>query len=939
MKKNILTQLFTIGASLAALYGCSGDPAFSVNTLQLGSGVGPNFTAEEIEILITDLPTANDATDINAYIVDADGAFSTEAVTVSFSSRCILSGDSTINPASVTNSTGVVSTIYTNISCTGTDEILASTNSTPPLLAAGSVTTGATTPPVVITPGTTLQLGSYSGITFTPNAVALGNTSIIPGGNTTVTVSIVDDTSQFSTDAIDVTFSSLCSNTGDASFSATTVTNTTGTVQVTYTDGNTGCGNDTIFANATLTGATTSSQAIAALTISATVVPPVASGTLSIGNGSGSGFANAVHITTPSLAPLGSTNVTANIVDEDNSLVSSSQTVNFEAYCVDGNVTIAPASVTASNGIFTTTLTDVSCNGDVNIIAYSTLNSVRKNAYGRAIVNDTSTPITQIGRDTLANFVINEIGVDGDTQDTGALSAGDTATLSVTIVDGSGNLIPASTTVSFTSDCFSQGLADIYDAPGGSNSVTTTSGRATVTYQAQGCAIADNITASSSVGTATGTITVTPANVSSIQFISATPSQIAIRGMSSASVGETSTVSFKIVDTTGGAIPNHPVTFTLSNTDGGIEFGDTGTSTSTGTSDINGNISTVVKSGTTKASFRVLVTSDVDTSIVGQSDPILVSTGIADQNSMSLSASVLNPEGLSHDGETSVITARASDRYNNPVPDNTVIGFIAEGGSIQSSCLTTDGSCTVTWTSSNPRPSLAYTSSTNLDVGQATILAFVVGEESFTDANGNGQFDAGEPFDDMPEAFLDVDGNGTRGDGTGGTPVEIYQDYNNSSTYNGISSNFNGVLCNSGCGGDTGIHARDDLTLIMSGSTANITFVSEPTGTKLQACNIDFSYTVTDINGNIMPSGTLIKVTTTTGSITTGGSRTVTNASPTTAAAINTSGRGFFTGQLKTGTTDATNLNLTVEVTTPNGIVTEESSTSFNVNNTGGVCP
>jgi len=40
--------------------------------------------------------------------------------------------------------------------------------------------------------------------------------------------------------------------------------------------------------------------------------------------------------------------------------------------------------------------------------------------------------------------------------------------------------------------------------------------------------------------------------------------------------------------------------------------------------------------------------------------------------------------------------------------------------------------------------------------GRSTVLAFAQGEESFVDSNANGQYDLGEPFVDLPEAFMDV---------------------------------------------------------------------------------------------------------------------------------------------------------------------------------------
>lgn len=46
--------------------------------------------------------------------------------------------------------------------------------------------------------------------------------------------------------------------------------------------------------------------------------------------------------------------------------------------------------------------------------------------------------------------------------------------------------------------------------------------------------------------------------------------------------------------------------------------------------------------------------------------------------------------------------------------------------------------------------------------GLVTLMAVTRGAERFTDRNSNNQYDDGEPFDDLPEPFLDVNDNGLR---------------------------------------------------------------------------------------------------------------------------------------------------------------------------------
>jgi hypothetical protein len=54
---------------------------------------------------------------------------------------------------------------------------------------------------------------------------------------------------------------------------------------------------------------------------------------------------------------------------------------------------------------------------------------------------------------------------------------------------------------------------------------------------------------------------------------------------------------------------------------------------------------------------------------------------------------------------------------------------------------------------------------------RSSILAWTQGEESFDDINGNGEYDFGETFNDLPEAFLDKNEDGVLGDSNGDSAV------------------------------------------------------------------------------------------------------------------------------------------------------------------------
>jgi hypothetical protein len=63
--------------------------------------------------------------------------------------------------------------------------------------------------------------------------------------------------------------------------------------------------------------------------------------------------------------------------------------------------------------------------------------------------------------------------------------------------------------------------------------------------------------------------------------------------------------------------------------------------------------------------------------------------------------------------------------------------------------------------------------------GVVTVVAWTAGEEEYFDANGNGQFDPGEPYVDLPEPFVDYDDDDVR-DGD-----EPFIDTNTDGVWNG----------------------------------------------------------------------------------------------------------------------------------------------------------
>ncbi|MBT3092554.1 MAG: hypothetical protein JAZ02_08790 [Candidatus Thiodiazotropha endolucinida] len=448
-----------------------------------------------------------------------------------------------------------------------------------------------------------------------------------------------------------------------------------------------------------------------------------------------------------------------------------------------------------------------------------------------------------------------------------SLAAGGQTTVTATLADSAGNLYQEDASVSFNTDCFSTGLATI------STPVEANGGVVTSTYVAQGCSGADTVRATVTINgdttTATGTINVQPAEIGSMEFVSAVPPLIGLRGVG---LTEVSRVSFRVLDQNGNPVPQQRVNFSLSTDVGGANI-PVGAETSV--SDINGLVGTDVKSGTVPTAVRVTASLEANPLISTQSDGLIISTGVSDQDSMSLSTGVRNPEAWRIDGVEVNITVHAADHFNNPVPDGASVYFTTEGGQIQSQCQITDGSCSVIWTSANPRPQ-------DVDaMGRITILASMLGEESFIDANGNGVLDSGDTaFSTIPEAFRDDNEDRVRN-----ASLEEFVDFNTNGIYDDATSdpNYNGALCcdtaavtaaeaavSAGedpgvcfgvtpitspvCSSEKNITVRDDLFMIMSESIASITLIS---GTVAPGNTVVFEI-VGDQNRQIMPAETSI---------------------------------------------------------------------------------
>ena len=537
---------------------------------------------------------------------------------------------------------------------------------------------------------------------------------------------------------------------------------------------------------------------------------------------------------------------------------------------------------------------------------------------GGATTGGTSTPNLQMGTLVGGTFTAGAMLI-GQTP----LAAGGASGLRVDVVDlNAGNALYTAAPISvvFNSSCISQGLATV------TSPVVTSTGSASSTYVARGCSGSDTISATATANgqslSASGAITVQPAALGSLRFVDAKPTMIGVRG---AGQTEASTLVFQLLDATGGPVVNRAITFSLNTSVGGVTINPV-----SGNTDNSGNIQTTVSSGTVPTVVRVTaatVNPANGQTISTQSSGLVISTGIPDQDSFSLSVATHNLEGDNQDGITATVTARLADRFNNPVFDGTAVSFTTEGGSIGPSCTTLAGACSVTFTTQNPRtrdlaaPGTAVYTDNNCGTlpnqpsnargcndHRYTILATAIGEESFTDTNGNGFYDAGEPFNDLAEPFLDSNENGLFD-----TASETLAngDFNRNGIRDPASGNFTGVLCNSGCDTVQSLNVFAQQIIVMSSTTARVTASPNPIIVAAGG-NAVVTVSVSDLAGQNMAAGTTVTATSTIG--------TVTAIGPTTLADTTLNGPAVFQFSLAAPTTTGAG-TFTVSVTAPSSSV------------------
>ena len=561
-----------------------------------------------------------------------------------------------------------------------------------------------------------------------------------------------------------------------------------------------------------------------------------------------------------------------------------------------------------------------------------------------------TTVAQQIGYGSNTNF---QQGVIGAGIGENPLSAGGDTTLTVNIVSSTGDLVTESVAVTFNSRCIAANSAALSVDGVAAKTVTTTTGEASVVYTAKGCVGEDRITATATIGgnslTAQHTITVESDTVGSISFVDASPSLISLKGTGG---NEASVVRFLVTGSTGAPVQGVCVSFELNTSMGGLTLGDSKCENSdpagskmakTGP---DGHASISVLAGTFATPVTVTAR-DIATQLSTQSKGLRVSTGIPDQKSMSLSASVKNPAGWEYDDEQVIFTILLADAFNNPPADGTVVSFTTSGGAIANSCTTENGKCTVNWRSQDPRPAS----------GRVTVLAHTTGNESFQINDGDGWYDAdkvifaaasednpacfrnvppstaskrADACDDLGEAYLDANQNGVRDHG------ETVIDFNNDGQHTAIGDGiYNGILCRTedirseanpnGTCTRSGVTIRQDYLIVMSSEHPRLNsddrLIGQPLEITVGAGGAsEMTVQLMDINGNPLPAGTQVKVNIT--------EAENLSATPSSITIPSTTEPQAFTVRLRgTDETKAPNGFLYFEIIGPNGLTTTTAPT------------
>lgn len=357
---------------------------------------------------------------------------------------------------------------------------------------------------------------------------------------------------------------------------------------------------------------------------------------------------------------------------------------------------------------------DINDNGTYTLTATSTYNSITATSKPYAFsLQKTNLKITQLKTEVPTNTT---------------LEVGGSTNVSLIVTDENGVVQP-NTTVNFTNNCGTFTEDSV---------MTNSEGVATTTYsaiKADGSLCTDTsviITVSTTTGVSANTsINLTPIVGNSIAYTTTGAVNLGASNSGSSTSGQ---IEFTVYSN-GKPAANQDVIITKTYAPLDFSFVKLGNqSAQTVKSDSNGKVNVTLYPGALPGPVELKATLATNSTITALSKDVAVATGRATQNGMSVSLTK-NTLAVGVDGDTTEVTVRLVDRVGNAVPDGTVVSFISEGGKITPNCSTVDGVCSATFTTQNP-----------LSDGRLSVVAYVEGDKSYIDSNGNNKFDIGEPL-------------------------------------------------------------------------------------------------------------------------------------------------------------------------------------------------
>jgi hypothetical protein len=267
-----------------------------------------------------------------------------------------------------------------------------------------------------------------------------------------------------------------------------------------------------------------------------------------------------------------------------------------------------------------------------------------------------------------------------------AITVQGTSTITATVKDINGNLVADGTAVVFSLNTSTYGSLS-------NSSVTTASGIATTTFTAGATSGSVTITATSigvsnftslTVGTVPGGTVAT----GSIQFVSATPPIIGIKGAGRAEISQ---ITFLVSDLNGSPVDGASVSFTMSGPNGGEYIGDIDSTPNTATVlSVNGNVSVLLHSGSIAGTVTIVATTLISgVPISSSSTPLSIGGGVASASHFTLARKPVNLEGFVYANLQSTVSAYIADRFGNyNVMNGTSVSFLTEAGAIDAQGIT-----------------------------------------------------------------------------------------------------------------------------------------------------------------------------------------------------------------------------------------------------------